>query len=119
MERYTDHFEQYDVKILGWKYNMDNIHAAILNEQMKKLSSMLERRKKIYKIYQEAFAGAEGIELHDIRPEASHACHILTLLVDPGVRDGVMAKMQERGIGMSINFHPVHLMTYYRERFGY
>ncbi len=27
--------------------------------------------------------------------------------------------MQDRGIGMSINFHPVHLMTYYRERFGY
>ncbi len=119
MERYTDHFEQYDVKILGWKYNMDNIHAAILNEQMKKLPSMLERRKEIYRIYQDAFSGAEGIELHDIRPEAAHACHIITVLVDPGKRDRVMSGMQDRGIGMSINFHPVHLMTYYRERFGY
>ncbi len=60
MERYTDHFEQYDVKILGWKYNMDNIHAAILNEQMKKLPSMLERRKEIYRIYQDAFRGPRG-----------------------------------------------------------
>ncbi|MBN2183749.1 MAG: DegT/DnrJ/EryC1/StrS family aminotransferase [Candidatus Krumholzibacteriota bacterium] len=119
MERYTDHFEQYDVRILGWKYNMDNIHAAILNEQMKKLSSMLKRRKEIYRIYLDAFSGIEGIELHDIRPEARHACHILTLLVDPEKRDTVMSEMQNRGIGMSINFHPVHLMTYYRERFGY
>ena len=119
MERYTDHFEQYDVRILGWKYNMDNIHAAILNEQMKKLSSMLGRRKEIYRIYHDAFSGVEGIELHDIRPEAEHACHIITLLVDPDKRDTVMTEMQKRGIGMSINFHPVHLMTYYRERFGY
>ncbi|MBN2072169.1 MAG: DegT/DnrJ/EryC1/StrS family aminotransferase [Candidatus Krumholzibacteriota bacterium] len=119
MERYTDHFEQYDVSILGWKYNMDNIHAAILNEQMKKLPSMLERRREIYARYHDAFSGIEGIELHSVRPEATHAFHLITLLVDPDRRDAVMAGMQKRGIGMSINFHPLHLMTYYRERFGY
>ena len=119
MERYTGHFEQYDVKILGWKYNMDNIHAAILVEQMKKLDSLFERRREIYRIYHDAFSHMKGVELHDIRPEATHACHIITLLVDPGKRDLIMTEMQRRGIGMSINFYPLHLMTYYRERFAY
>ena len=119
MERYTDHFEQYDVKLLGWKYNMDNIHAAILIEQMRKLDAMLERRREIYRIYKDAFSKMDGIELHSIRPEAAHACHIITLLVDPARRDDIMSEMQKRGVGMSINFHPLHLMTYYMERFGY
>jgi dTDP-4-amino-4,6-dideoxygalactose transaminase len=119
MERYTDHFEQYDVKMLGWKYNMDNIHAAILVEQMKKVESFLERRREIYRMYEEAFTEMDGVELHSIRPEATHACHIITLLVDSSRRGEIMKEMQKRGVGMSINFHPLHLMTYYRERFGY
>lgn len=119
MERYTGRFEQYDIKTFGWKYNMDNIHAAILVEQMKKLDRMLERRREIYRIYSEAFGKMDGVELHSIRPEAEHACHIITLLVDPSKRDRVMDGMQKRGVGMSINFHPLHLMTFYRERFGY
>lgn len=119
MERYTGYFEQYDVKLFGWKYNMDNIHAAILIEQMRKLEAMLERRREIYRIYHEAFSAMEGIELHHIRPEATHACHLLTLLVERGRRDGILSAIQARGVGMSINFHPLHLMTYYRERYGY
>ncbi len=119
MERYTDHFEQYDIKIFGWKCNMDNIHAAILVEQMKKIEDLMKRRREIYRIYQGAFSKMEGVELHSIRPEATHACHLITLLVDPARRDAVMTGMQKRGIGMSINFHPLHLMTFYREKFGY
>lgn len=119
MERYTDHFEQYDVKLLGWKYNMDNIHAAILNEQIKKLESLFKRRREIFRTYHEAFSQINGIDLHETRPEAVHACHLITALVDPSRRDAIMAEMQKRGVGMSINFHPLHLMTYYREKYGY
>jgi len=119
IDRYTDRFEQYDVDIFGWKYNMDNIHAAILVEQMKKVDSLHRRRLEIYRRYSEGFRGIEGVELLSVRPEATHACHLLTILVDPALRDRVMAGLQERGVGVSINFHPLHLMTYYRKRFGY
>ncbi len=117
--RYTDRFSQYDVDIFGWKYNMDNIHAAILVEQMKKVESMHRRRLDIYRRYSEGFKEIEGIELLSVRPEATHACHLLTILVDPAIRDRVMDALQDRGIGVSINFYPLHLMTYYRKRFGY
>ncbi|MBN1165195.1 MAG: DegT/DnrJ/EryC1/StrS family aminotransferase [Candidatus Krumholzibacteriota bacterium] len=119
VDRYTDHFQQYDINVLGWKYNMDNIHAAILNEQIRKVNTFLERRREIYLRYTEAFSGWEGIELHRIREEAEHARHLLTILVDPARRDSIMKELQRRGIGVSINFHPLHLMTYYREHFGY
>jgi dTDP-4-amino-4,6-dideoxygalactose transaminase len=118
-DRYTGHFKQYDVCVFGWKYNMDNIHAAILVEQIKRIDAFLLRRREIYNRYGEALQGADGIELQAIRPEAFHACHLFTILVDPKKRDKIMKGLQDRGVGVSINFHPIHLMTYYRERYGY
>ncbi len=119
VDRYTGDYEKYDIKTFGWKYNMDSIHAAILIEQLKKIGSYAARRREIFDRYTEAFSGIDGLELHAVRPRAEHACHLLTILVDPGRRDAVMKGLQRRGVGVSINFVPVHLMTYYRERFGY
>jgi dTDP-4-amino-4,6-dideoxygalactose transaminase len=119
VDRYSNHFERYDVDIFGWKYNMDNIHAAILVEQLKKVDRFLERRGEIYRRYVEAFSGVEGIELHAQRPEARHAYHLFTILVDAARRDAILEELQNRGIGISVNFYPIHLMTYYRTRFGY
>jgi dTDP-4-amino-4,6-dideoxygalactose transaminase len=117
-DRYTDHFERYDVDVFGWKYNMDNIHAAILLEQLKKVEGFLDRRAEIYERYVEAFTERDGIELHEVRPEARHACHLFTILVEAGRRDSMIEELQRRGVGVSVNFYPVHLMSYYRERLG-
>lgn len=118
VERYSSRFERYDVDVFGWKYNMDNIHAAILIEQMKKVERFLERRGEIYRRYTEGFGGVDGIEIHATRPEARHAYHLFTILVEAARRDAILDELQNRGIGVSVNFYPVHLMTYYRKRFG-
>jgi dTDP-4-amino-4,6-dideoxygalactose transaminase len=119
VDRYSNHFERYDVDVFGWKYNMDNIHAAILVEQLQKVERFLARRTEIYDRYVEAFRDVDGIELHARRPEARHACHLFTILVDAARRDEILEELQNRGVGVSVNFYPIHLMTYYRERFGY
>ena len=119
VDRYSNHFEKYDVDIVGWKYNMDNIHAAILVEQLRKVEGFLARRADIYDRYTDAFGGVEGIELHTRRVEARHACHLFTILVDASRRDAILEELQKRGVGVSVNFYPIHLMTFYRERFGY
>jgi dTDP-4-amino-4,6-dideoxygalactose transaminase len=119
VDRYTSNYEKYDIGMFGWKYNMDSIHAAILIEQLKKIGGYGVRRREIFERYTEAFSEMDGIELHTTRPEAEHAYHLLTILVDPAKRDAVMNGLQDRGVGVSINFVPVHQMTYYRERFGF
>jgi len=119
VDRYTKPFEQYDVTLFGWKYNMDNIHAAILLEQLKKIDRFRARRKEIYERYRTAFSEVEEIELHEIKEKAEHAYHLFTILVDESRRNRIMLELHKRGIALSINFHPVHLFTYYRERFGY
>jgi len=119
-DRYTGDFELYDVDVFGWKYNMDNIHAAILVEQLKKVEIFLQRRREIYERYHEGLGDIEDIELHVTAPAARHAYHLFTILVDPARRSAIKNGLQERGIGISVNFcPPVHLMTYYRERYSY
>lgn len=118
-DSYTNHFKQYDVATLGWKYNMDNIHAAILIEQLKKADAMQQRRAETYNRYVEAFSEIEEIELHSIRKECAHSYLMFTILVDSSRRDTILEELQNRGIGVSVNFYPLHLFTFYRERFGY
>jgi len=119
VDRYTKPFEQYDVAIFGWKYNMDNIHAAILIEQLKKVKRFRKRREEIYQRYIEAFKNIEEIQLHSIRDQAEHAYHLFTILVNAEKRDDIMFELQRRGIALSINFYPIHLMRFYREKYGY
>ena len=96
VDRYTDNYKRYDIEMFGWKYNMDSIHAAILVEQLKKIDAYSKRRKAIFDRYTEAFSGIGGIGLHTTRPEAEHAYHLLTILVDPEKRGAVMKGIQDR-----------------------
>lgn len=119
VDRYTSLFKQYDIDVFGWKCNMDNIHAAILIEQLKKVEGFHARRAEIYTRYHDAFKGTEGIELHSTDKGSVHSYHLFTILVNPARRDEIMEGLQRRGIGVSVNFHPIHLMSYYRDRFAY
>jgi dTDP-4-amino-4,6-dideoxygalactose transaminase len=118
-DRYTDKYKHYDVPVLGWKYNMDNIHAALLIDQLKRLDDLWCKRKTIYEKYYRAFSEINEIELFQIKPDVKHAYHLFTLMVDEDIRDNVLSKLQKSGIGVSVNFLPIHLMTYYKKAFGF
>ena len=119
IDRYTKHFRQYDVDVFGWKCNMDNIHAALLIGQLKRVDEWRARREAIWDRYADALAGVEGIELHEKLPEGVHSCHLFTFLVDADRRQEIMDRIQDRGIGLSLNFHPIHLFTWYRKQYGF
>ena len=54
-DRYTKRYQHWDMPVLGWKYNMDNIQAALLIGQLQRVDSLWEKRESIYKKYQKAF----------------------------------------------------------------
>ena len=53
------------------------------------------------------------------RSGANSAHHLYTVWVPPARRDEVLHRLQQSGIGVAVNYRAVHLLTYYRERFGY
>jgi len=118
-DRYTKKYRHWDMPLLGWKYNMDNIHAALLTRQMKRLGQYQKRRQHLAERYESAFAGFKKIELLKTKPGAVHARHLFTMLVNPKYRDRILLGLQEEGIGVAVNYRAIHLLKYYKKHFGY
>jgi dTDP-4-amino-4,6-dideoxygalactose transaminase len=117
--RYTSKYQHWDMVCMGYKGNMFDIQAAILLPQLPNLEKKLERRQEISNRYIEAFGPIAGIEFPDILPGTKHAHHLFTIWVSPDDRDQIMGRLQEEGIGVAVNYRAVHLLTYYRETFGF
>ncbi|HET9309174.1 MAG TPA: DegT/DnrJ/EryC1/StrS aminotransferase family protein [Candidatus Sulfotelmatobacter sp.] len=113
----------YDVDCPGYKYNMTDIQAALGLHQLKKLPQFHARRSAIVKRYQTAFGCREEVEVPTERRDVQHAWHLYVLRLNLDrtsiTRDQFIREMHDRNIGCSVHFIPVHLLRYYREKYGY
>ena len=118
-DRYTKRYHHWDMPILGWKYNMDNIHASLLTGQLARIEKLWERRNQLWNFYEQRFRDVEGVNILETVANSRHARHLFTILVDPEKRDSILLKVQEQGIGVAVNYRPIHLLQYYKNTFGY
>lgn len=109
----------YDVTMLGWNYRMDELRAAIGLVQLKSLRRWNERRANLARLYRSALAercGGVCVPFSDAGYHSSH--HILpALLPDGSHREAVMGWMREAAVQTTVHYPPIHLMSFYRERF--
>jgi dTDP-4-amino-4,6-dideoxygalactose transaminase len=119
-ERASQNYAHWDMIQMGWKYNMSNIEAALLLPQFARLDAKLARRQALARRYRNGLAGLPGIVVPAERPDSVHAYHVLPIWVFDGPhRDQIIAELNRRGIGAVVNYNPIHLMTYFVERFGF
>lgn len=114
----------YDVQGLGFNYRLNEMQAAIGCEQMKRLDAFLEARHKNHGELTEALAKIDGLHLLSDKVsfgQSSHYCH--SVLLPPQLqehRPAILTRLKDLGIGTSVYYpHPVPLMSYYREKYGY
>jgi len=111
---------RYDVVAPGFKYNLTDIAAALGRVQLARADELLARRRHIAGRYLELLAGLDGVELPHSAVE--HAWHLFILRIRDGAlsidRDRFIEELRAGGIGASVHFIPLHLMSYYRERYG-
>jgi dTDP-4-amino-4,6-dideoxygalactose transaminase len=113
----------YDVVMPGFKYNMMDLQAAIGLHQLARLEQMHARRVQICARYDAGLAGLP-LRLPAHTPAGSeHARHLYPVLLDEraaGIsRDDLAARLAEQRVFTSIHFRPVHLHSFYQERFGF
>ncbi|MFH1742893.1 MAG: DegT/DnrJ/EryC1/StrS family aminotransferase [bacterium] len=113
----------YEVLEPGYKYNMTDIQAAIGIQQLKKLDEFIARRNHLASLYDQAFQDIPEIRCPVTRGNIHHARHLYVIqLVDlprPLNRDRVIEQLREFHIGTTVNFIPLHLQPYYRDRYGF
>ena len=118
-DRYTRRYEHWDMPLLGWKYNMDNIQAALLVGQLERIETLLQKRDEHWRAYEKATEGMHDVYMLKTAEGARHARHLFTILVPPQKRDSLLWALQNRGIGVAVNYRPIHLLKYYRENFRF
>lgn len=119
IDRYTSLYRHWDMPILGWKYNMDDIQASLLIGQLNRINKLWSKRDKLWQLYEEKLSNVRGVKILKTLPDSKHARHMFTILVAPTRRDSIMWSLQKKGIGVAVNYRPVHLLKYYRKTFGY
>jgi UDP-4-amino-4-deoxy-L-arabinose-oxoglutarate aminotransferase len=114
---------QYDVTTPGYKYNLSDLHAALGVYQMTKLDRFNTRRTELARHYDVLLQDVAGVKpIGRVPYAAKHAWHLYSVRFDSSLgisRDRVIEMMGRQGIGLGFHFQPLHLQTYYRDRYGY
>ena len=118
-ERERRGYTPWDMVVMGWKYNMDNLQAAILIPQIDRLAANLARRRALAARYTERLRGVDGVRLPAVLPDVAHAWHLFTVQVDGHDRDAVVAALGRAEVGVTVNYPPVHLTRYFRDAYGH
>ena len=106
---------------LGFNYRMSDLQCALGVAQLERLDGMLALRAAVAAHYREALAGIEGLELPcpDVGGDM-RGWVVYVVQLPPGVdRDATITALRERGIDSKPYLPAIHLMTFYRERFGH
>ena len=120
-ERYVKKYRHWDMKFMGWKYNMDDIQAALLISQIDRLDQYLQRRQYLEMLYRELLSSIEGLDFIEVPPVGEiSGHHLFTVLLPKSIsRDVILKKMQKRGIGCAVNYRAVHTLHYFKREFNY
>jgi perosamine synthetase len=106
---------------LGFNYRIDDISCALGVAQLERLDQMLGQRARVAGLYGEALAGVEGLSLPC--PDEGgdrRSWFVYVVQLPPGVdRDTTVVAMRERGLETKPYLPAIHLMSFYRERFGH
>ena len=123
-QRYSESDDShYQVVIPGYPYNMMDLQAAIGIHQLPRLSAYMQRREKIWNMYDKAFEDLPIETPAPAEPGTTHARHLYTLLIDAQdariSRDEMRTKLHEENIGSGIHFISLHMHPYYAKKYGF
>jgi len=114
---------RYDIQEPGFKYNMTDVAAAIGLGQLGRINELHARRIEIVAMYDDMLGDIPGLVVPTAATSGVHAHHLYVLRVKSergsANRDALIERLREHGIGTSVHFIPLHLHSYYRDRFGY
>jgi dTDP-4-amino-4,6-dideoxygalactose transaminase len=118
-DRHKEGYQHWDMTVLGWKYNMDNIQAALLLPQMDRLERNWRKRQALAKYYEDRLWDIPNLRRPRTLPGVEHSWHLFPVWISNGLRDRVIERLQAAGISVMVNYRAIHLLTFFRETFGF
>lgn len=120
-----------EVNEAGFNYRMTDVQGAIGLAQIKKLDRIIKEKRRLADLYRTMLAEIPGV-ITPVEPHGyyhtyqSYVCmldtdrlNIKTVGEGGILRNQLLAKLGDAGIATRQGTHAVHLLGYYRNRFGY
>lgn len=111
----------YDVIEPGYKLLMTDVGAALGIHQLGRLDGSIDVREQLRRRYDAAFADLPLDLEPDVEPGVRHARHLYAVRVRedaPLSRNELIVHLREAGIGTSVHFKSIHMLTHYSRRCG-
>jgi perosamine synthetase len=106
---------------LGFNYRLSDIACALGIVQLERLEGMLAARAQAASLYAQALAGIEGLELPCADADGARRGWFVFVVQLPRGRgrDATVHALAAEGIQSKPYLPAIHLMSFYRERFGH
>ena len=117
-QRAGGHATAYDIVELGYNFRLDDIHAAIAIEQLKKLPADLEQRIAVRNRYIELLSKVENVIIPFADNKEFTSNYIMPIIVTKGTvedRDAIRNKIHEAGVQTSVHYPAIHRFSIYKE----
>jgi dTDP-4-amino-4,6-dideoxygalactose transaminase len=105
----------YDVVDIGIKYDTSELEAAYAIGQLRKIDSFIQRRKTIAAVYNKELDGIPHVTLPKMSGDHNFDQYIIK--IDKN-RDDFARVLRERGIFTALHYVPLHLLTYYKQKYS-
>jgi perosamine synthetase len=106
---------------LGFNYRLDDLSCALGIAQLERLDELLAARARVAAVYTDALSGIE--DLQTPCPDADgdrRSWFVYVVQLPHGAdRDAAVVALRERGIDSKPYLPAIHLMSFYRERYGH
>ena len=113
---------KYASLMLGYNYRMSEIQAAIGLVQLEKLPAFVAKRRENAKRLTRLLAKTDRLQLPEESKDRQHSWYLYTVRLRNAAekeRNKIVEELRQKDIGAEVYYsNPVHLMPYYRERFG-
>ena len=117
-QRAGGHATSYDIVELGYNFRLDDIHAAIAIEQLKKLPKDLEQRIAVRNRYIELLSKMENVVVPFADNTEFTSNYIMPIVITKGTvedRDAIRNKIHEAGVQTSVHYPAIHRFSIYKE----
>ncbi len=106
---------------LGYNYRLDEMSAAIGAVQLQRIEELIAKRERVAAWYNERLQAVDLVEVPQVAPTTTRMSWFVYVvrIRPPASRDTVMQLLAEWGIPSRPYFSPIHLQSFYREKFGY
>ncbi len=120
MKRFENNkYSHWDVTNKGFKANMSDINASLLEKQIRIYNKQTQKRKKIYKYFYNKISNIKSISMPKTNFNVIRDYHLFPIGVNGKFRDKLISYLNKNNIQVTVNYRSITELTYYKKKYKF